>query len=301
MLTRIHLTIGSLAVVALVSSLALFDSVGDLGLTKNIASVLGVSSLAPISNDADEDGLSNTEESYWQTDFRNPDTDGDGFLDGEETTSGHDPLIPGPNDLLLAQDNLTAQFSDLTLAGLYEGSLSSTNPNQMSSLDGLASVIAQDGVENIYNAHEPKTFSVIGNSIAEQESYIRALGTANRPFLTAYQDELMAIEGLLVKMESRGLDDAEVTSYFAQRSAAMDAAFESILAISVPSNWSTEHSQLLSILSRIAVANRYLAEKRGDPIQSTIAISALLEHAQTLGNIADTYDLKIRERGLNLK
>ena len=51
--------------------------------------------------DADKDGLTNREESTWNTDFENPDSDGDGFLDGEEVASGHDPLKPGPDDALL--------------------------------------------------------------------------------------------------------------------------------------------------------------------------------------------------------
>lgn len=50
--------------------------------------------------DDDEDGLPNSDEALWGTDPNNPDTDGDGFRDGEEVDAGHNPTIPSPNDLL---------------------------------------------------------------------------------------------------------------------------------------------------------------------------------------------------------
>jgi hypothetical protein len=50
--------------------------------------------------DNDEDGLSNNDEAIWGSDPDNRDTDGDGYLDGEEVAAGHDPTIPAPNDKL---------------------------------------------------------------------------------------------------------------------------------------------------------------------------------------------------------
>lgn len=43
-------------------------------------------------NDYDNDGLSDRMELNFKTDLSNPDTDGDGFLDGEEINSYYDPL-----------------------------------------------------------------------------------------------------------------------------------------------------------------------------------------------------------------
>ena len=45
--------------------------------------------------DFDNDGLSNEMEEIYGTDKNNPDTDGDGFKDGEEVKNGYDPTIPG--------------------------------------------------------------------------------------------------------------------------------------------------------------------------------------------------------------
>jgi len=45
--------------------------------------------------DSDNDKLGDYMESYYKTDPNNPDTDGDGYLDGEEVQMGYDPTKPG--------------------------------------------------------------------------------------------------------------------------------------------------------------------------------------------------------------
>jgi lipoprotein-anchoring transpeptidase ErfK/SrfK len=48
--------------------------------------------------DFDNDGLTDEEETgVYRTDFQNPDTDGDGFLDGEEIKNGYSPLVARKN------------------------------------------------------------------------------------------------------------------------------------------------------------------------------------------------------------
>jgi len=48
--------------------------------------------------DSDNDGLKDWEEELYKTDPFSPDTDGDGYLDGEEINSGHNPLVKAPGD-----------------------------------------------------------------------------------------------------------------------------------------------------------------------------------------------------------
>ncbi|MFH1631679.1 MAG: hypothetical protein ABIA47_01465 [bacterium] len=50
--------------------------------------------------DIDSDGLSNIEERLYGTDYRNPDTDGDTYLDGNEVFHRYDPLGLAPSTLL---------------------------------------------------------------------------------------------------------------------------------------------------------------------------------------------------------
>jgi len=48
--------------------------------------------------DSDNDGLSDEDEFRYKTDPKNPDTDGDGFLDGDEVKNGFNPLQFSPGD-----------------------------------------------------------------------------------------------------------------------------------------------------------------------------------------------------------
>ncbi len=47
-------------------------------------------------NDQDNDGLTDRMELNFKTNMVDPDTDGDGYLDGEEVDNGYDPLNPDP-------------------------------------------------------------------------------------------------------------------------------------------------------------------------------------------------------------
>lgn len=102
------------------------------------ANVSGTAALIQsFEQDSDGDGLPDSEETFWQTDFRNPDTDGDGFLDGEEVLSGHDPTVPGPNDYLTTNRNLTELTALLLAGGLAAGDLDPSNPLYEQSVDAL--------------------------------------------------------------------------------------------------------------------------------------------------------------------
>lgn len=60
--------------------------------------------------DSDNDGLTDQLEAYYGTDPRNPDTDGDGYLDGQEMQTGHNPLGAG---LLVPLNDIKPNFSTI--------------------------------------------------------------------------------------------------------------------------------------------------------------------------------------------
>ena len=76
------------------------------------------------SNDADADGLLDTEEAAVGTHLLNPDSDGDGFNDAEEQAAGSDPTsqasVPGGGAAVTAVPTLSG-WAPVLLAGLVMG------------------------------------------------------------------------------------------------------------------------------------------------------------------------------------
>ena len=56
--------------------------------------------------DDDKDGLTNSEESFYGTDPKNPDTDGDGYNDAAEVKAGYDPNGPGKLETILGPTDI---------------------------------------------------------------------------------------------------------------------------------------------------------------------------------------------------
>ncbi|MFA6522431.1 MAG: hypothetical protein WCT24_02485 [Patescibacteria group bacterium] len=67
--------------------------------------------------DTDSDGLTDVEELLYGTDYRNPDTDGDTFLDGNEVFHRYDPLGFSPSTLLDTGSVLLFTVKDELLGG----------------------------------------------------------------------------------------------------------------------------------------------------------------------------------------
>ncbi|MFH1354148.1 MAG: hypothetical protein ABIH36_02575 [bacterium] len=63
--------------------------------------------------DGDRDGLSDVDEVRLATDANNPDTDGDGYIDGLEVVRGYNPLKASPGDKVVMAELDTASPSDV--------------------------------------------------------------------------------------------------------------------------------------------------------------------------------------------
>ena len=104
--------------------------------------------IPPLStSDDDNDGLTNIEESLWGTGINQPDTDGDGFIDGKETLAtgsitgelylGYDPTASGTK---LESTSLVKRYSNTT----YNWSMlypAKWGANQVSSATGEANIM----------------------------------------------------------------------------------------------------------------------------------------------------------------
>ncbi len=118
--------------------------------------------------DSDNDGLKDWEEELYKTDLRNPDTDSDGYLDGEEIDSGTNPLIKAPGDKLT--------FYPLPLGDKYNVTKKVLNDETLDSI--LDSYLFQKGeyITDHPEISSPETFSAFTKQSTIQEMARRAMG-----------------------------------------------------------------------------------------------------------------------------
>lgn len=70
-------------------------------------------------SDEDGDGLSLAQEVLYKTDPQNPDSDGDGYSDGDEVNSGHNPL--GEGELAPQEDTKETVYNGTPLERVFDG------------------------------------------------------------------------------------------------------------------------------------------------------------------------------------
>jgi len=257
MTNQIKIYIGFLGLFALVSVFSFFNFFKNSSST--FLKPLTGSVLEAVDQDVDKDGLSNREESFWNTDFQNPDTDGDGFLDGEEVASGHDPLKPGPDDKL-DFSNLTNKVQTLIVGGLYSDDLKPDNQQFESSLNKISAVI----IDDFYQTLPLKNYSVtlIDSSKENQETYLKNSGQIiQQAFMTTPTNISLgqsAEDYILFLIESRNN---------------FKNAYEKLSQISVPKNWNETHINLLNLINRSILDYEYLGSYKTDPYRAYIALN----------------------------
>lgn len=176
---------------------------------------IGGQNIVNPAGDDDADTLTNGDEALWGTDAKNPDTDGDGYLDGEEVKANYNPTIPSPNDKLpdgflpgkdlaplppaasepIAVDQFFQDNLDLTLGtkNYTEEYRKQFDESSRNSKTLLAFAQAQPVVTQLPRPAEKAVLAASDNSPAAISTYLSTAGNigifSNRPlFSTAIND-----------------------------------------------------------------------------------------------------------------
>ena len=298
MANKFKLFVGFLALIALFSIYSFFNSFSASSPTAKTANILQNSISFKLDSDVDKDGLTNRDESYWNTDFQNPDSDGDGFLDGEEVSSGHDPLIPSPNDIL-NNGNLTDKLSSLTLSGLYEGSLKPSDPSYNKSLNDMALAVMDDATKSLSPEIDFNKLKVISSNKKNQEVYIEEISSHFENFLKTYGEEMQSLQKYLELINQKGFGNKDVISYFQAKEQRFQDMFNGVYSLTVPKNWTQAHINFLRLIKTLQVSNNSIAHGSEDPVKASAGLNAL---GETLENFSETISLfidKIKSENLN--
>lgn len=296
MTNKIKVFVGFLALVALFSVLTFFNSFGNSSST--FPKPLTGSILEAVDQDVDNDGLTNREESYWNTDPNNSDTDGDGYLDGEEVVSGHDPLIPAPNDLI-DNDNFTKKLSGLVLAGIYEGSLKKESQKYDESINNLALTTLDDAFKALEFDMSDVRLRIISVNRTNQEIYIQEFSKIFEDFVKIYLGQMNDLGKDLDTLGNTGFDDKAVGNSFQTSTEKYKRVLEKLAEINVPKNWKSNHLGLIKFIGDLVQANQAVIAGKNDPIKATVALNQIVSLWDILPDVIDAYSEKVKNEGLD--
>lgn len=238
------------------------------------------------SADDDNDGLPNTEETRWGSNPTNPDTDGDGYLDGEEIAARHNPIVPAPNDLLPAGavpppaapaivpgpltnvDQYFAEGLDLTLGtkDFSEEYRSRYRPEERTQETLIAYAQEQPVTTQLPSIANKPIQQSTSNTPATLQDYLAAVGSLDvfYPRLSF----LEAVSRLYNSGDPGGIRSLALTVRLYQ---------SSLLNAQVPLSAEPLHKLLLGYTELLSATYDQMARYSDDPVRSVIAMRQLEE------------------------
>ena len=266
------------------------------------------------SNDFDHDGLKNAEEAVWGSDPYNPDTDEDGYLDGEEVFSDHNPLIKEGDSLAEARNilagNSTEKISGLIIGGLMSGDLKNTNSLSGGSIKTLAETSVYSVLSALESAdipEEPK--STVENSRENEEQYLQNLFSVVTNEIT---DLIYGQPQELVRLFSPDqiLDEnsqvfsaekkQEIKERFLKHSVTFQTAADNLQNSAVPKGWENIHKKTTFLLRKLSTHYRIIALSPDDPFKQMIVLGNLQKVYLETQPIMIAINNKTKERGLKI-
>jgi hypothetical protein len=222
--------------------------------------------------DTDGDGLPDWQEEIWGTDKNNPDTDGDGTTDGEEVNQNRNPLIPGPDDKILNERDMTSQIIANSLKN------SSTDPNSVTSILSKNLLLRLAQLEQA-GQYSNETGDELAKNLVEQtysevqipEKYpvnlFLTFNSKDKEKLEEYRNKLVDIQTTeLLKLNPNSPDSVQETI-----NTLKNIAFR-FSVIGVPEELLSVHAKLTNnyYLAAEALINLKLSDK--DPVLGILSI-----------------------------
>lgn len=256
--------------------------------------------------DSDNDGLKDWEENLYKTDPWNPDTDGDGYLDGEEINSRHNPLVKGPNDNQVfyplpvgdkynITNKIFADFSSVLNSYIEQkNQYAQDHPNIKSPKEYLSQTSSETLTEMFTRAmsDNENNWTIQVNAILEQLPEIFNIEIIDNDIIITDDNSSKAINAYIQKLFSviKSADfllnetnlvllkDSLISEDFAQIDGLIltnDETIALLLNYPVPSSIKNMHKQFLKL--QITARNIFISLRSSaiDPIKALVAAKEL--------------------------
>ena len=233
-----------------------------------------------LNKDDDNDGLKNWEEAIYGTDPKNPDTDGDKTSDGNEIKANRNPLIKGPKDTVLPDEEnpATFVFDEKSLTDLFLDKVAK-NPEFQLMLQNQGGTVSDETITK-YLRELP--ISNIQDPAPPKESSLRVSQDTSTPAVQAYFDN---VTNIYVKHGGAFLhgSDAELLSKFYttgdqgafKQLIEMINAFQKIIdetnKLSIPKNVVWFHQKEIVLLQKTKNELSLMIHVEDDPLAALLA------------------------------
>ncbi len=259
-------------------------------------------------SDPDNDGLKNWEEEVYKTDPRDPDTDKDGYLDGEEVLSGYNPLIKAPNDALESTDtsiprplpsNLTDRLSQIISEKIQAGEIrpiSDPNTAPDSALLNNEDILN----EALFQIAEKAEKDFILPSISDSEIKI-SKETTTKNSLVSYIANISFILNNDEVLKKIDLSEAEIIQKTVEKKDKKDIKtvinfyeqnIEKIKKIEVPKELVDLHKKQIAIFELTTKILKAVENFENDPASATAAVDKYSD----LKDIIKKFTNELKER-----
>lgn len=247
-------------------------------------------------SDIDKDGLFDKEEPLYRTDPLNKDTDGDGFLDGEEVAAGCSPILVSPRDCNLkpglsqAEVNLTDYFASLIVGGFLSDDLNKSNPNFQNYIATLTEEASQIQRTVLYiDESNFDTETTDDDSKKTGQEYLNKLEDILRNhFLKKEDGQGIGINDLVDFDYSPYLKDAETTH-------------KELSELKSPPSWTELHKNLLKFFFELKTYFSNLDNQKEDPIKALLTLKQTKQLLKNYDNLVEKISEKIKNGGLETK
>ncbi len=235
--------------------------------------------------DSDNDGLVNADEKIWGTNSSNPDSDSDGFLDGQEVQKNHNPTIASPNDKLPLGFKPKQNINPLEPSGSSIKSFESFFSDSVD-VTGGSKNLTQEYDRKVSNKDKsPLTLS----QFVQAQPITTSLPKLNDSAIIAEQDiplalaQYISVAGNIDPISDKArvslaindfLQNQNVTGFgtLADRVAVYQ---KSIQALRVPSTAVQYHKVLVGYCELLAGTFRQIAGYQNDQIKALVALRQL--------------------------
>lgn len=272
----------------------------------------GLPQLKEAQLDSDNDGLKDWEEKLWGTDSSNPDTDGDGALDGEELKKGRDPLKKGPDDKLVQFQSLPKEpeptftspknlIEELTrqLTIQYFSQKGQGKEPAISAENIVQNVLSQSEGRTLKDEFSEKDFNKFLSSIGENKrQYLNQLGeTLKNNFKEIKGNEFEVLNEALAKEKKEELDklDPYITAY---RKTAND--FKNT-AIPENTDYINLHLLLINIMRNLEKSVSAMKLSFEDPVQTVFGTEWYFNEAQRWKKFEEDFKILATKDGIKFK